>query len=82
MLRSDSVCNQRYDMGVAWSDPVESEHEACSCHYIQKAGNGWMQTYVSKTAANPERIAKWLDFMTSDEGQCLHITVLKARTTT
>jgi putative aldouronate transport system substrate-binding protein len=40
-------------------------------HYM-KAGKGWMQTYVSKTAAHPERIAKWLDFMTSDEGMILH----------
>ncbi|MDQ0877811.1 putative aldouronate transport system substrate-binding protein [Paenibacillus sp. V4I3] len=34
-------------------------------------GTGWMQTYVSKTAANPERLAKFLDFMSSDEGQLL-----------
>ena len=55
-------------MGVGWSDPVESEHEACSCQLYQAVSTGWMQTYVSKTAANPERLAKLLDFMTSDEG--------------
>ena len=27
-----------------------------------------MQTFISKTAKNPERIAKWLDYMTSNEG--------------
>ena len=31
-----------------------------------------MQTLISKTAANPERIAKWLDYMTSNEGLLLN----------
>jgi putative aldouronate transport system substrate-binding protein len=37
----------------------------------QKTGTGWMQTYISKTASNPERIAQFIDFMESDEGQML-----------
>ncbi|WP_127495298.1 extracellular solute-binding protein [Paenibacillus glycanilyticus] len=37
-----------------------------------KAGTGWMNTFISKDAPNPERIAKWLDFMTSDEGLILN----------
>ncbi|CAM4012165.1 hypothetical protein COLU111180_19430 [Cohnella lubricantis] len=36
-----------------------------------KTGTGWMQTFVSKTADSPERIAKWFDLMTSEEGQFL-----------
>lgn len=32
---------------------------------------GWMQTSISKTAKHPERIAKWIDFMMSDEGKAL-----------
>ncbi|MGO4106557.1 extracellular solute-binding protein [Paenibacillus sp. YAF4_2] len=37
-----------------------------------KAGTGWMNTFISKDAPNPERIAKWLDFMTSNEGLLLN----------
>jgi putative aldouronate transport system substrate-binding protein len=32
---------------------------------------GWMQTSISKTAKHPELIAKWIDFMMSDEGKAL-----------
>lgn len=28
----------------------------------------WLSTFISKTAPHPELIAKWLDFMTGDEG--------------
>lgn len=37
-----------------------------------KAGTGWMQTFISKTASNPEKIVKWLDFMASNEGLLLN----------
>ena len=37
-----------------------------------KAGTGWMNTFISKDAASPERIAKWLNFMTSNEGLLLN----------
>ncbi len=30
-----------------------------------------MQTSISKTAKHPERIAKWIDYMMSDEGKAL-----------
>lgn len=33
--------------------------------------SGWTQTFVSKTAANPALIAKWLDYMYSPAGQIL-----------
>lgn len=39
-------------------------------HYSEP-GAGWMQTFISKTAKEPERLAKWLDFMTSPEGMTL-----------
>lgn len=32
---------------------------------------GWMQTSISKTAKHPELIAKWIDYMMSDEGKAL-----------
>jgi putative aldouronate transport system substrate-binding protein len=34
-------------------------------------GNGWMQTFFSKTTKEPERLAKWLSFMSSNEGMLL-----------
>jgi putative aldouronate transport system substrate-binding protein len=37
-----------------------------------KAGTGWMQTFVTKDTKVPDRVAKWLSFMSSDEGMRLH----------
>ncbi len=37
-----------------------------------KAGTGWMQTFISKSTANPERLAKFLDYMTSNDGLLLN----------
>lgn len=31
-------------------------------------GSGWLQTFISKKTKNPEAVAKFLNFMTSDEG--------------
>ncbi|RAV05073.1 extracellular solute-binding protein [Paenibacillus sp. YN15] len=36
------------------------------------AGSGWMLTYISKTAKEPEKLAKFLSFMSSKEGLLLH----------
>ncbi|MCM3443666.1 extracellular solute-binding protein [Metabacillus halosaccharovorans] len=37
-----------------------------------RAGGGWMQTYISKKTEHPEKLAKWLSFMSSEEGMKLH----------
>ncbi|MCA0755418.1 hypothetical protein KP806_10175 [Paenibacillus sp. N4] len=37
------------------------------------AGGGWMKTFISKSAKEPEKLAKWLSFMSSKEGMMLHI---------
>jgi len=29
---------------------------------------GWIKTFISKDCKNPEKIAEWIDYMTSDEG--------------
>ena len=34
----------------------------------QQAGTGWMQTFISKSTKNPERVAKFLSYMSSKEG--------------
>lgn len=33
---------------------------------------GWMKTFISKSTKEPEKLAKWLSFMTSKEGMLLH----------
>lgn len=34
-------------------------------------GTGWISTYISKDCVNPEAVAGWLDYMTSEEGMLL-----------
>ncbi|ETT77631.1 hypothetical protein C173_03909 [Paenibacillus sp. FSL R7-277] len=38
----------------------------------QRAGGGWMHTFVSKSAKEPEKLAKFISFMSSKEGMLLH----------
>lgn len=35
-------------------------------------GAGWMQTFISKSTKEPEKLAKWLSFMTAPEGMTLN----------
>ncbi|MBD2868629.1 type 2 periplasmic-binding domain-containing protein [Paenibacillus arenilitoris] len=39
----------------------------------KRAGGGWMKTFISKSAKEPEKLAKWLSYMSSKEGMMLHI---------
>ncbi|PWW02559.1 putative aldouronate transport system substrate-binding protein [Paenibacillus cellulosilyticus] len=39
----------------------------------KRAGGGWMKTLISKDTKYPEKLAKWISFMTSKEGMLLHI---------
>ncbi len=36
-----------------------------------RASTGWISTFISKTCENPDKIARFLDYMTSDEGLAL-----------
>lgn len=36
-----------------------------------RVSTGWMQTFIAKDCKHPEKIAEWLDYMTSDEGMML-----------
>lgn len=36
-----------------------------------RAATGWMQTFIAKDCEHPEKIALWLDYMTSEEGKML-----------
>jgi putative aldouronate transport system substrate-binding protein len=40
--------------------------------FWSEPGAGWMQTFISKSTKEPERLAKWLSFMTSPEGMTLN----------
>ena len=33
-----------------------------------KRANGWMSTFISKSCKNPEKVANFIDYMTSEEG--------------
>lgn len=39
----------------------------------KRAGGGWMKTFISKSAKEPEKLAKWLSYMSSKEGMLMHI---------
>jgi putative aldouronate transport system substrate-binding protein len=61
--------------GLTWVSPgpiLSNQNTKPVAGRYLKAGTGWMQTLIAKTATNPERIAKWLDFMTSNEGLLLN----------
>ncbi|GMK40929.1 ABC transporter substrate-binding protein [Paenibacillus sp. CCS19] len=61
--------------GIPWVSPgpiLSNQNTKPVYGRSLKAGTGWMQTFISKTASNPEKIAKWLDYMTSDEGIMLN----------
>ncbi|KRE47034.1 hypothetical protein [Paenibacillus sp. Soil522] len=62
------------DLNMSWVSPgpIQSNQNTKPVFGRNlQTGTGWMQTYVAKTAKHPERIAKWLDFMTSDDGKAL-----------
>lgn len=42
------------------SSPVHGENFAAS--------DGWIKTFIAKDCKNPEKVAEWMDYMTSDEG--------------
>ncbi len=57
--------------GTGWTSfgPILADNGAMPAEAINmSAGNGWIQTVVSKDAKNPEKIAKWLSWASSREG--------------
>lgn len=36
-----------------------------------RSATGWISTFVSKNCENPEKVAEWMDYMTSEEGMTL-----------
>lgn len=57
--------------GTTWSSTGAILSEEGTLPALPKnteAGTGWIQTFISKDCKNPEKIAKWLSWMSSDEG--------------
>ena len=44
-----------------------------------KAGCGWLNTFISKSTKEPEKLAKWLSFMSSKEGLMLNYFGIKGK---
>lgn len=61
-------------LGPIWVNPgpIQSNQgtKPVAARYSEP-GSGWMQTSISKAAKHPELIAKWIDYMMSDEGKAL-----------
>jgi putative aldouronate transport system substrate-binding protein len=71
-----NTANTSFQLNDYWtsSGPILSEQGTTPVlAKDQRAGGGWMKTFISKTTAEPEKLAKWLSFMTSKEGMMLHI---------
>ncbi|NIK77096.1 putative aldouronate transport system substrate-binding protein [Paenibacillus castaneae] len=71
-----NTANTSFQLNDYWtsSGPVLSETGTTPVLAKDKrAGGGWMKTFISKTTKQPEKLAKWISFMTSKEGMLLHI---------
>lgn len=71
-----NTANTSFQLNDYWtsSGPILSESGTTPVLGKDKrAGGGWMKTFISKNTEQPEKLAKWLSFMTSKEGMLLHI---------
>ena len=60
--------------GTTWSSSgaiLSSEGTLPALPHNSEATTGWIQTFISKDCSHPEKIAKWLSWMSSDEGMIL-----------
>ncbi|WP_042199489.1 extracellular solute-binding protein [Paenibacillus camerounensis] len=71
-----NTANTSFQLNDYWqsSGPILSAGgKAPTLDKSQRAGGGWMKTLISKDTKYPEKLAKWLSYMTSKEGMMLHI---------
>ncbi|MBW4080004.1 hypothetical protein [Paenibacillus sp. S150] len=69
-----NTTNAKFDQLDFWVSPgvISSTTDAKPVFaYWSEPGRGWMQTLISKTVKEPEKLAKWLSYMTSSEGLTL-----------
>ncbi|XEC94403.1 extracellular solute-binding protein [Paenibacillus tarimensis] len=65
----------KFDQLDFWVSPgaiLSSEGTKPVFPFFSEPGRGWMQTMISKSTKEPEKLAKWLSFMTSPEGMTLN----------
>lgn len=61
-------------IGTTWTSTgaiLSSEGTLPALPHNNEAGAGWIQTFISKDCSQPEKVAKWLSWMSSDEGMTL-----------
>ncbi|MEH7480019.1 hypothetical protein V7157_02690 [Neobacillus drentensis] len=71
-----SIANSGFEQMDVWVSPgpiLSNQGTKPVLGHSLRAGTGWMQTYISKSTKEPERLAKWLSFMSSNEGLTLHV---------
>lgn len=64
----------KFDQVDFWVSPgaiLSSEGTKPVFPFYSEPDRGWMQTHISKSAKEPEKLAKWLSYMTSPEGMTL-----------
>lgn len=64
----------KYDQLDFWVSPgaiLSSEGTKPVFPFNSEPGRGWMQTHISKSTKEPEKLAKWLSYVTSTEGMTL-----------
>ncbi|QYR23063.1 hypothetical protein KZ483_09145 [Paenibacillus sp. sptzw28] len=64
----------KFDQLDFWKSPgviLSSEGTKPVFMFWSEPGRGWMQTHISKSTKEPEKLAKWLSYATSDEGMTL-----------
>lgn len=71
-----NTANTSFQLNDYWtsSGPILSKQGATPVLAKDaRAGGGWMKTFISKSTKEPEKLAKWLSFMSSKEGMTMHI---------
>ncbi|MDQ0901148.1 hypothetical protein [Paenibacillus sp. V4I7] len=64
----------KFDKLDFWVSPgaiLSSEGTKPVFPFYSEPGRGWMQTHISKSTKEPEKLAKWLSYVTSAEGMTL-----------
>lgn len=65
----------KYDQLDFWVSPgaiLTNEGAKPVFPFFSEPGRGWMQTHISKSTKEPEKLAKWLSYVTSAEGMTLN----------
>ncbi len=64
-------CGYQPKEWVSFGPILSSEGTSPVTPILAKLSGGWINTYISKTCREPEKLASFISFMTSDEGMML-----------